>query len=102
MFLENYLDDFYYNQVIDNYKYDYLNNLDYNNFNEIYNILLKYNFDYISDIILNYLELFELDPNYVEEKIKKIIEYLGNDYVRIIGKDMRYFTLIIDGNLDTN
>ena len=96
MFLENYLDEFYYNQLIDNYDYNYLCSLDYNNFKLIYDILVKYNFDYINDIILNYIELFELEPKYVEDCIKELINKLGNNYIRIMGSDMRYFTLIID------
>lgn len=95
MFLENYLDEFYYNQVIDNYEYEYLCNIDYNNFKQVYDILVKYYFDYIEDIILRYIELFELEPKYVEESIIKLIGKLGNNYVRIIGNDMRYFDNII-------
>lgn len=95
MFLDNYLDDIYYNQVIDNYEYDYLSSLDYNNFKQVYDILIKYNFDYIEDIILRYIELFELEPKYVEESIIKLIGKLGSNYVRVIGSDMRYFDDII-------
>ena len=101
MFLENYLDEFYYNQVLDNYKYEYLENIDVNNFKQVYDILVKYNFDYIEDIILNYIELFELEPSYVEDSIKNLIDELGDNYVRIIGNDMRYFINIID-NEDIN
>lgn len=96
MFLDNYLDEFYYNQLIDNYDYNYLCSLDYNNFKQIYDILVKYKFDYINDIILNYIELFEIDPKYLEDCIKELITKLGDNYIRIIGSDMRYFTLIID------
>ena len=95
MFLDNYLDDIYYNQVIDNYEYDYLSSLDYNNFKQVYDILVKYNFDYMEDIILRYIELFELEPKYVENSINMLINKLGNNYVRIIGNDMRYFDNII-------
>ena len=101
MFLENYLDDTYYDLVLDNYKYEYLENIDKDNFKLVYDILVKYKFDYIEDIILNYIELFELEPSYVEDSIKELIDKLGDNYVRIIGNDMRYFTLIID-NEDIN
>lgn len=101
MFLENYLDDTYYDLVLDNYKYEYLENIDQDNFKLVYDILAKYKFDYIEDIILNYIELFELEPSYVEDSIKELIYKLGDNYVRIIGNDMRYFTLIID-NEDIN
>lgn len=95
MFLENYLDEFYYNQVIDNYEYEYLCSFDYNNFKQVYDILVKYGFDYIEDIILRYIELFELEPKYVENSINMLINKLGINYVRIIGNDMRYFDNII-------
>ena len=101
MFLDNYLDDTYYDLVLDNYKYEYLENIDQDNFKLVYDILVKYKFDYIEDIILNYIELFELEPGYVEDSIKELIDKLGDNYVRIIGNDMRYFTLIID-NEDIN
>lgn len=100
MFLENYLDEFYYNEVIDNYDYNYLCSLNYNNFKDIYNILVKNNFNYINDIILKYLELFELEPMYVDGCINGLKQLLGNNYVNIISNDMRYFGLIIDNYND--
>ena len=153
MFLKDYLNDVYYNQVIDNYEYEYLYNLNYDRFRKIYDILVKYNFDYIEDIILRYIELFELDTKkkqifldeglslyinfmnlavmkeisrfikknqilkkipylelkkmalknvdkeYVENSIKILIDKLGNNYVRIIGNDMRYFDIIIESKV---
>ena len=59
MFLEKYLDEFYYNMVLDNYEYEYLKTLNEDNFKEVYNLLKKYNFYFINDIILNYIEIFE-------------------------------------------
>ena len=55
MFLEKYLDEFYYNMVLDNYEYEYLKTLNEDNFKEVYNLLKKYNFYFINDIILNYI-----------------------------------------------
>ena len=49
----------------------------------------------MEDIILRYIELFELEPKYVENSINMLINKLGNNYVRIIGNDMRYFDNII-------
>ena len=69
MFLEKYLDEFYYNMVLDNYEYEYLKTLDEDNFKEVYNLLKKYNFYFINDIILNYIEIFELDTNLLEQKL---------------------------------
>ena len=70
MFLEKYLDEFYYNMVLDNYEYEYLKTLNEDNFKEVYNLLKKYNFYFINDMILNYIEIFELDTKLLEEKIK--------------------------------
>ena len=95
MFLDKYLDNFYYNLVYDNYDSSYLEGLDENNFRDVYNIFSKYNFYFINDIILNYIELFEMDPNDVEDGILKIKEKLGNNFVYIIGNDMKYLNEII-------
>ena len=96
MFLDKYLDNFYYDLVYDNYDSSYLERLDENNFRDIYNIFSKYNFYFINDIILNYMELFEMEPNNVEKGILKLREKLGNDFVYIIGNDMKYLNEIIE------
>lgn len=95
MFLEKYLDEFYYNMVLDNYEYEYLKTLDEDNFKEIYNLLKKYNFYFINDIILNYIEIFELDTNLLEEKLNILKEELGDNYIYIIGNNMRYLEALL-------
>ena len=98
MFLDKYLDDFYYDLVYSNYESSYLNGLDESNFNSVYNVFRKYNFYFVNDIILNYIELFEMDPSDVEEGILKLKEKLGDNYTYIIGNDMKYLDEIIDEN----
>ena len=95
MFLEKYLDDFYYNMVVENYDYNYLEGLDEDNFKEIYKLLKEYHFYYINDIILNYIEIFSLDKEEVEKKIKELKEKFGNNYVYLIGDDMRALEYIL-------
>ncbi len=95
MFLEKYLDDFYYNMVVDNYDYSYLEGLDEDNFKEIYKLLKEYHFYYINDIILNYIEIFSLDKEEVEQKIKELKEKFGHNYVYLIGDDMRALDYIL-------
>ena len=95
MFLEKYLDEFYYNMVLDNYEYEYLKTLDEDNFKEVYNLLRKYNFYFINDIILNYIEIFELDTNLLEEKLNILKEELGDNYIYIIGNNMRYLEALL-------
>ena len=95
MFLEKYLDEFYYNMVLDNYEYEYLKILDEDNFKEVYNLLKKYNFYFINDIILNYIEIFELDTKLLEEKLNILKEELGDNYIYIIGNNMRYLEALL-------
>ena len=90
MFLEEYLNKFYIELLYDSYDENYINSLDENSFIKVYQIFKKYNFYFIEDIILKYLEIFEQDPIIIEKKINKLREKLGDDYVRIIGNNMRY------------
>ena len=96
MFLEKYLDEFYYNMVLDNYEYEYLKTLDEDNFKEVYNLLKKCNFYFINDIILNYIEIFELDTKLLEEKLNILKEELGDNYIYIIGNNMRYLETLLE------
>lgn len=100
MFLDKYLDNFYYDLVYDNYDSSYLEGLNESNFVSVYNVFSKYNFYFINDIILNYMELFEMEPNDLEKGILKLKEKLGNDFVYIIGNDMKYLNEIIDEELE--
>ena len=72
MFLKDYLDEFKYNTLFDVYEFDYINSIDKDNFINIYNLFKKYNFYYIDDIIVNYLEIFTKDSEFVENKINKL------------------------------
>ena len=96
MFLEKYLDEFYYNMVLDNYEYEYLKTLNEDNFKEVYNLLKKYNFYFINDIILNNIEIFELDTKLLEEKLNILKEELGDNYIYIIGNNMRYLEVLLE------
>lgn len=96
MFLEKYLDEFYYNMVLDNYEYEYLKTLDEDNFKKVYNLLKKYNFYFINDIILNNIEIFELDTKLLEEKLNILKEELGDNYIYIIGNNMRYLEVLLE------
>jgi len=96
MFLEKYLSEVYYELVLSNYNYEYLESLDEKNFLKIYRLLEKYKFYFIEDIILKYLEIFEMEYNDVEEKIIELREKLGNNFVYIIGNDMSYLDDILN------
>ena len=100
MFLDKYLDDFYYDLVYENYDSSYLEGLDENNFKAVYDVFSKYSFYFINDIILNYIELFEMDPDEVEKGIINLYHKLGNNFVFIIGNDMKYLDEIVNEETD--
>ena len=96
MFLEKYIDRFYFDLILDNYEESYLNTLDENNFKKIYELFKSYNFYFIDDIILNYLEIFEMDYDEVKEKLNILKEQLGYNFVYKIGNDMSYLNKILE------
>lgn len=95
MFLDKYLNSTYLDLVYNNYDENYLKLLDENNFSKVYSILKNNGFYFINDIILKYIELFEIEDEYVEKALLDIKSVLGNDYVRIIGSNMTIIDEII-------
>jgi len=95
MFLKDFLSEIVYNQIIDNYEDEYLSNIDKNNFFQVLEMFKKYDFYFIEDIILNHLDIFTMDSNDVETKILELKDRLGDDFVSIIGNDLRYLTQIV-------
>lgn len=96
MFLENILDEFYYEELINNYDFDYLCSLDEKNFYLVIKVFHQYGFDYIEDIILRYIEIFEMDSSEVEEGIIKLKNNLGDNFVNIIGRKMSLLEEVFD------
>ena len=96
MFLEKYLNSTYLDLIYDNYDENYLELLDENNFEQVYKLLKNNNFYFLNDIILNYLELFEIEEKYVKLAIFDIKLALGDDFVRQIGKNMTLIDKIIE------
>ena len=95
MFLDKYLNDTYLDIIYSNYDEEYINILDEDNFNKVYNLLKKNNFYFIEDIIINYLELFEIEDKCIELALNDIKDILGDDYVKKIGKNMTIIDKII-------
>lgn len=96
MFLDKYLNSAYLDLVYSNYEEDYINLLDENNFNKVYMLLKNNNFYFIDDIILNYLELFEIEEKYVQLAITDVKSVLGDNFVEQIGKNMTLIDKIIE------
>ncbi len=100
MFLDKYLNSTYLDLVYSNYEESYINLLDEDNFNKVYMLLKNNNFYFLDDVILNYLELFEIEARYVQLAITKFKNILGEDFVKQIGKNMTLINKIIELALD--
>lgn len=96
MFLHKYLNSTYLDLVYSNYDEDYLKLLDEDNFNKVYMLLKNNNFYFIEDIILNYLELFEIEEKYVQFAITDIKSLLGNNFIERIGNNMTLMHKVIE------
>lgn len=96
MFINKYVSDLYFSLILYNYDTQYLNTLNENNFVKIYNIFKEYNFYFIEDIILNYLEIFSLEYETVLKGIILLKEKLGDNFVNIIGNKINYLDTILE------
>lgn len=96
MFLNKYLSEFNYELLLDNYEEYYLLSLDEEHFKNVYNLLKKYHFYFIEDVIVNYLEVFELEIDDIEKKILSLKKELGDKFVYIIGNDLRYLNKFLE------
>ena len=90
MFLKKYISKQYLDLIFSNYSEDFLNILDEKSFKKIYNLFKSYGFYFIKDIILNYLEIFDMEYDDVNSGIIKLKEKLGEDFINLIGNNMIY------------
>lgn len=90
MFLEKYVNTVYLDLIYSNYDDEYINNLEEENFVNIYNLLKENKFYFIEDMILNYLEIFTMEYDDVYNGLNRLKEKLGESYVYIIGNNMTY------------
>ena len=96
MFLEKYVNNFYLELIYNNYEEGFLNSLDETNFISIYNLLKENKFYFIDDIILKYLEIFEMEYDDVNNGLINLRNKLGENFVYIIGNDMSYLEEILN------
>lgn len=96
MFLRNYLNEFNYGLLYSNYDEEYIESIDEEHFNNVYSLLCKYHFYFIRDIIVNYLEIFELELDKIEKTILDLKNKLGDKFVYVIGNDMRYLNAFFE------
>ncbi len=95
MFLKKYVNDLYYEEILENYKEEYLKILEEENFELIYKLFIDNGFYYVKDIILKYLEIFTIKYDEVVEKLGNLKKSLGMNYASIIGNDLRYLDYIL-------
>lgn len=89
MFLYDLLDDNSYKLLIDKYEEDYLNSINYENFMIIYKFFRSKKIYYIDDLIIYYLDIFTLDLDTIVKAISILEEKYGNDYVYIVGDNLK-------------
>ena len=88
MFLNKYVNDVYYEMILEEYDEGYLSTLDEEQFKKVYNLFKEYGFTFIEDIILRYLEIFEMEYEKVREKLEDLKMELGVDFVYIISNNL--------------
>ena len=81
--------------LYEKYDSEYIDKVFNGNFSRIYNLFLSRGFNYIDDIIVNYLEIFDLDYDYANEGLLNLANYLGDNYIFLIGEDMRYLKYLL-------
>ena len=96
MFLNKYVNDVYYEMILDEYDDGYLSTLDEEQFKKIYDLFREYGFTYIEDIILRYLEIFEMEYEEVKEKLEDLKMELGDDFVYIVGNNLSLLDKILN------
>ena len=95
MIFDKYLNDTYLDILYSNYNLDYLKSIDSNNFIEIYNLLKNKGFYFIDDIIINYMDMFELDKECLNKVLTYLEDKMGKDYIKKIGLNMTILDKII-------
>ena len=91
-----YLDEFYKEELLENYDKEVIDSIDVSNGKKVLEILNKYNFYFLEDVILNYIDIFMMDAADVEKGILKLREKLGDDYLIKIGDDLSLLNEIIE------
>ena len=100
MIFDKYLNDTYLDILYSNYNLDYLKSIDENNFIEIYNLLKSKGFYFIDDIIINYIDMFELDKDFLNKVLTYLESKMGKDYIKRIGHNMTILDKIIDTTIN--
>ena len=91
MIFERYLDDTYLKLLYDNYEDYYLKSIDEDVFEKIYGLLLEKGITCINDLIIYYIEAFNIDY----ECMKKALDNLDDNFNERLNKDLTIFESVI-------
>ena len=94
-FLRKYVSDVYYELILDTYDWVYLQSLDEKKFQKIYNLFKNLGFSFVDDIVLKYIEIFELPEEEVLDKIETLKNTLGDNYKNIISNNMNILKYLV-------
>lgn len=94
-FLRKYVSNVYYELILDTYDWVYLQSLDEKNFQKIYNLFKNLGFSFVDDIVLKYIEIFELPEEEVLDKIETLKNTLGDNYKNIISNNMNILKYLV-------
>ena len=100
MFFEKYLNPLYMKLLKENYSDKYLESINEEHFNEVYEIFELFGIDSLDDIVVRYLEIFEYDTREVIERLIKLKNELGIDYVEKIGDNLNLVKEAFGGSND--
>ena len=94
-FLRKYVSNVYYELILDTYDWVYLQSLDEKKFQNIYNLFKNLGFSFVDDIVLKYIEIFELPEEEVLDKIETLKNTLGDNYKNIISNNMNILKYLV-------
>ena len=94
-FLRKYVSNVYYELILDTYDWVYLQSLDEKKFQKIYNLFKNLGFSFVDDIVLKYIEIFELPEEEVLDKIETLKNPLGDNYKNIISNNMNILKYLV-------
>lgn len=64
-------------------------------FQKIYNLFKNLGFSFVDDIVLKYIEIFELPEEEVLDKIETLKNTLGDNYKNIISNNMNILKYLV-------
>lgn len=86
------------NTLLEENDQNYIKNFTEEMLNKKEKILLKYNIDFINELILFDIGIFSYTEKEFEKRINEMIKTLGNNYLNIINNDISIFIDFIYNN----